>query len=304
MIYASPAGSFTAKAEGFAAGLVGTLGVRIRTTLGVDVVARTTAGIVAGTDPDFPSITQYTATLVAPAGLGFYEVVWDDGAGNIGREDLAVTPSAGVVSTGGGPPSYVTVPALKASLAMTGQTYADADMQTAVDAASRAVDWATHRRYYLDPDPTQVRYYTATSWRYLQIDDISVLTSVAVDRTGTGTWAEVWTAGTQYVAEPFNAPADFRPYERLTVRYLSTSFWPTLIQQGVKVTGQFGWAVLPEDIKAATSILASKLLRRVREAPFGVVTLGIDQAAAMRIARTDPDVYSLIQPYNRNTPLI
>jgi hypothetical protein len=43
------------------------------------------------------------------------------------------------------------------------------------------------------------------------------------------------------------------------------------------VTGQFGWSTSPEDIKAATSILAAKLFKRVREAPFGIVTVGIDQ---------------------------
>jgi hypothetical protein len=72
----------------------------------------------------------------------------------------------------------------------------------------------------------------------------------------------------------------------------------------VKLTGQFGWTILPEAVKAATSILAAKLLRRVREAPFGIVTAGIDQGVAMRIARTDPDVYSLIAPYSRHAPLI
>jgi hypothetical protein len=42
----------------------------------------------------------------------------------------------------------------------------------------------------------------------------------------------------------------------------------------------------------------------VREAPFGIVTVGIDQGAAMRIARTDPDVYALICNYTRHQPFI
>jgi hypothetical protein len=61
---------------------------------------------------------------------------------------------------------------------------------------------------------------------------------------------------------------------------------------------------VPEDIKTATSILAAKLVRRVREAPFGIVTAGVDQGEAMRISRTDPDVYTLLQPYSRLAPFV
>jgi hypothetical protein len=52
-------------------------------------------------------------------------------------------------------------------------------------------------------------------------------------------------------------------------------------------------------VQEATGLLATKLLRRVREAPFGIVALGIDPAAAMRIAKVDPDVAFLLGPYTR-----
>ena len=50
-------------------------------------------------------------------------------------------------------------------------------------------------------------------------------------------------------------------------------------------------------MKEATLIIASRLLRRVREAPFGVISFGLE--GAMRIARTDPDVTALLAEFDR-----
>jgi hypothetical protein len=201
------------------------------------------------------------------------------------------------------PPAYIELEQLKSSLELTGQTYADADIALAINAASRGIDSATGRRFYLDADANQIRYYSPTSVRRLEIDDLSVFTSLAIDRSGSGSYTETWTNGADFVLEPFNAVADYRPFESVVVRRLSGRWLPWYVEKAVQLTGQFGWAVIPEDVKTATSILAAKLIRRVREAPFGIVTAGgIDQAVAMRIARTDPDVYSLIQSYSRHAP--
>lgn len=202
------------------------------------------------------------------------------------------------------PNAYVELEQLKETLELKGQVFADADLMMAANAASRGIDSATGRRFYLDTDASQVRYYTPESLRLLPIDDLAVLTSVAVDRGGSGSFTETWVNGTDFVLEPFNAPADYRPFETLRVRQLAGRWLPTWIEKSVQVTGQFGWTVLPEDIKAATAILAAKLFKRAREAPFGIVTVGIDQGAAMRIAKSDPDVYALIHDYSRHTPLI
>jgi hypothetical protein len=202
------------------------------------------------------------------------------------------------------PVGYVTATQLKASLTLTGQTYADADITAACLAASRAVDDTTGRRFYLDTDANQIRYYTPESLRKLPIDDLVVLTSVTIDRGGTGSFTETWTQGTDFVLEPLNAVADFWPFEQITIRALSGRWFPTYIEQSVKVVGQFGWSLVPDDVYAATEILAAKLLRRIREAPFGIVTVGVDEGAAMRIARTDPDVSSLLQRFYRHRPLV
>lgn len=300
MIYAAPSSTVEIVADGYATALTGTIGYRIRDNQGADSIARTTTGI----SEDIATSGIYRAQFTAPTTAGQYTIVWDDGSGKYATEELVVTlVTLGSVVSTGAPPSYVTTAQLKATLQLTGTAY-DTDIAAACVAASRAIDGASGRRFYLDANASQVRYYTPESWRILPIDDLAVLTSVTIDRTGTGVFSETWTNGTDFVLEPFNAPADFWPYEFLRVRRLAGRWMPTFIEKSVSVTGQFGWSVLPDDIYTATEILAGKLFKRIREAPFGIVSVGIDQGAAMRIARTDPDVAPLISRFVRKRTLI
>jgi hypothetical protein len=68
------------------------------------------------------------------------------------------------------------------------------------------------------------------------------------------------------------------------------------------VTGKFGWAAVPGAIVEAVTILATQLLRRAREAPFGVVAIGMDVGAVTRLAVTDPSVRFLVADYQRERP--
>lgn len=297
MITVAPGATFEAWAQ-FATGLAGTVGVRIRDGAGADAAARVTTGIsedIAG------SGIYRKANLVAPTTGGQYEIVWDNGSAVYSIEPLLVSYSAAasIPATH----AYVAVADVKASLSLTGQTYADPDVTNAINAASRGIDSATGRRFYLDADATSIRYYTPESYRRLAIDDLVVCTTVQVDRDGNGTFEETWTAGTDFLLEPLNAAADGRPWETIVTRNSSTRSLPC-VESGVKVTGQFGWAAVPTDIYTATEIMAAKLLRRVREAPFGIVTVGIEVGAAMRIARNDPDVAPILAAYTRHRPFI
>lgn len=181
---------------------------------------------------------------------------------------------------------------LKNALSMTGETFADVDMALALTAASRGIDNATGRRFYPDANASQVRFYSPQDSRVLWIDDLIELTALASD-SGDGLFGTGWALNTDFVLGPLNATADGTPWHRIST--LGSRRLPTA-QRSVRVTGKFGWAAVPEGIKEATIILASKLLRRVREAPFGVVDLGIE-GGAMRVVRDDPEVRFLIGPF-------
>lgn len=199
---------------------------------------------------------------------------------------------------------YVTAAELKQTLSLQGQTFADADVALAVAAASRGVDDACGRRFWLDTDANQVRYYDATDPWLCRIDDLVELTGVAVDQNGTGIYDQAWTIGVDFTLTPVNAQADDRPWELLNRhpqgRYVMPTGWP----RAVRVTGRFGWPEVPAGVKSATSIIAARLLKRAREAPFGVATIGIDAGSGMmhsaRVAARDPDLRFLLSGVQRN----
>lgn len=182
---------------------------------------------------------------------------------------------------------YLTLAEVKSSLSLTGESFADADLTLAITAASRGIDKATNRRFYPDADANTVRYYSPDS-EAVPIDDLAELTALEV-RLSDG--LEVWTENGDFILTPLNAPVDNEPWTMVEAYGRSFPRRP----RSVKITGRFGWGATPAQIKEATSILTSKLMRRIREAPFGVVSF--DSGEALRIARMDPDVRFLIEPF-------
>lgn len=93
------------------------------------------------------------------------------------------------------------------------------------------------------------------------------------------------------------------PYRALQRNPFSSRFF-YCYPKAVKVTGKFGWAAAPEPVQNATSVIAAQLLKRAREAPFGLVQIGLDGAVvrAMQIAR-DPQLNLELGPYSRNRGL-
>jgi hypothetical protein len=190
---------------------------------------------------------------------------------------------------------YMELEEFKTSLSLTGQTYADQDIQTALQAASRAVDDMTNRRFFLDINANQVRTYSPHSCETVPIDDLVTLTSVLVDYDGDGTFEQTWTQNTHFVLEPLNAPADGFPWTTIR-RHPRSTYYFSGYPRSVQVTGQFGWTAPPAGVKAATAQIAARVLKIMREAPFGVASLGMD-GAAIRVSRYMPEVEMSLGPY-------
>lgn len=113
MIVTAPSVSVEAVAEGFATGLVGTIGVRVLDGQGGTTLARTTSGIL-----ETPAASGiYTATFTAPATAGQYVVVWDDGV-QFASEQLQVTATAFSPTIPSTPTSYTAQEVVDAALKM------------------------------------------------------------------------------------------------------------------------------------------------------------------------------------------
>lgn len=191
---------------------------------------------------------------------------------------------------------YLTLDELKVASEVTGLSFIDYDGQRSVSSASRAVEEYCGRRFWLDTGTSNVRYFTPLDSGCVQVDDVVSIGTVEVDYNSDGTWETTW-AATDYTVYPLNAAADGKPYEELRARPWANLGFPCG-EGSVKVTGQFGWPAVPEQVKTATTLLAAKLVKRVREAPFGVVGIGIDQVA-VRVIKSDPEMSMLLDPLVR-----
>lgn len=186
---------------------------------------------------------------------------------------------------------YVTRAELKEQLGIEADdTTRDARLDRAVRAASRGIDKATGRRFWLDETPTtrtyrpEGRIVCERGGDLLLVDDIGDTTGMVVE-TGSGA---SWSAVTRYETHPDNAAADGQPVTGL-LRLGST--WGL---DRVRVTARFGWPAVPDDIAEAALIQASRLFKRA-DSPEGV--MGSAEWGVVRLSRRDPDVWALIEPY-------
>lgn len=196
--------------------------------------------------------------------------------------------------------AYVELEEFKRTAELTGTSFSDNDIQTALVAASRGIDEAFGRRFYPDVDANQIRYYTPKSPTWLSIDDLITFTSLATD-LGDGTFPNTWTQNTDFVLEPLNAVADGTPFTSIRAQPRSSLYFPTTYPRTVKLTGKFGWAAAPAGIKTATTLVAARLVKRTREAPFGIVSFGLEGAAVRAASMLrDPEFAFLAETYSRN----
>jgi hypothetical protein len=181
---------------------------------------------------------------------------------------------------------YVDLEVFKASVSMPDNA-TDADCTMALLAASRAVEQCTRRRTFWKDSGSTARAYTAHTCTLVTVDDTTTVTAVTVDGSAL--------AVGDFLAEPANAVVDQKPF----LRVRSPSGLLTGTRAGVVVTGTFGWPAVPAEVPQLVTIIASKLLKRTREAPWGVITAGGLDGSAVRLAQTDPDARLLVNGLTR-----
>ncbi|MFM9652761.1 phage gp6-like head-tail connector protein [Streptomyces galilaeus] len=188
---------------------------------------------------------------------------------------------------------YVTLAELKRAFNMEADdTSRDEDLDRARASASRSIDKTTGRRFWLDPLPVQRtfnprgRVAREADGDLFLVDDIGSLTGLIVE-TGSGS---SWSAVTDYETSPDNALTEGKPITGL-LRVLGT--WGGTTSR-LRVTAQFGWPAVPDDIHEAALIQASRLFKR-KDSPEGII--GSAEWGVRNLSRRDPDVWALIEPY-------
>lgn len=194
---------------------------------------------------------------------------------------------------------YATLSQVKAAARIT-DTVDDELLETAIEASSRMIDGYCERRFYTNG--TETRFFAATDSYNVEVDDlagtaITVETSSGLD----GIYDETFTPS-DYQLEPLNrtnAGLDF-PVTRL--RAVGDYLFPVdavAHETGVKVTGVYGFATaVPAAVKQAC-ILAS--LRQYQRYSSALGVAGFGDMGAVRVARIDPDIQSMLMPFRRVT---
>lgn len=198
---------------------------------------------------------------------------------------------------------YVDKEDLKAYIGLSG-TGQDTNIDNAIDGASRTIDKICGRRFWQD-DAVDDKFYTPINDYYLEVDDISTATGLIVklDTTDDGVHDTTLTIDTDFYLKPVNP--QIHKISNTTYYYPQTELhifptrsserFDTTIIKSVKVTAKFGWSAVPEGIKQATLIQATRLWKR-KDTPFNV--FGNEQTGQKELFnKFDPDAMQLIKGY-------
>ncbi len=174
--------------------------------------------------------------------------------------------------------TYCTAESVKATFRVT-DSDDDLRLGLAIEAASRAIDDACNRRFYLDSATSartyRTNYLCAPGEFFLKGNkwhdfDPATAPVVKSDDDGDGTFETTWVVGTDYLLEPLvYAETESEPQNTIRLlgsRYLRDS-WTGRPQ--LQVTAKWGWPVVPRLIAQATAVLAVDFFR-ADNAPFGI----------------------------------
>jgi hypothetical protein len=218
--------------------------------------------------------------------------------------------------------AYCTVDDLREQLGdLSSNNLSERQLVRAINAASRAVDNYTDRRFWADETPvtkvfppwTDVRRqtddYVSSSYEMWLPEDIADATGLVIstDTNGGGTYDTVWDA-TDYRLWPYAANTSgslYGGWNKLEstgrLRFDIRGIGGNRGLMPVQITARFGWSFCPDPIEQATVLKAAQLFKR-KDAPFGVVQFG--DIAAVTITRKDADVVELLWPYVRDVAMV
>ena len=188
---------------------------------------------------------------------------------------------------------YCSLADVKASLRIT-DTIDDALIENSINSASRMVDQYCNR-YFYSSAAGEVRYYQANDGFTCWIDDAQSISSVETAVTDPTIFDTTWGVG-DYQVLPANRTANGGYYPITGITATDNYLFPVWADMAlVKVTGTFGWQSVPDPIKFACIIQASRLFKRL-ESPLGVA--GVSDMGIMRVgSNIDGDVAQLINPF-------
>jgi hypothetical protein len=188
---------------------------------------------------------------------------------------------------------YTDLNTLKLSLKIT-DTVDDAWLTICINAASRAIDNLCERVFY---QTSATRVYAPNDNFVTEIDDLVSVTTLKTSTNVDGVFDQTWKLK-DYQLEPLNGIAGGIPSPATLVRAVNDYWFPTAGQEAtVQIVGVFGWAAVPDAVEQACLLQAARYYKRA-DSPMGVAGFG-DGMGVIRLSRIDPDIATLLEPYQR-----
>jgi hypothetical protein len=187
---------------------------------------------------------------------------------------------------------YCTLAELKSALHII-DTIDDTMLGAAINSASDFINAYTNRDF--TSAGTATRYFAADDNYNVVIDDLQSINELATSTKADMNFDVTWSAS-DYQLTPVNGRVNglASPYTGIrAVNRIYFPYWNDMTL--VRVTGVWGWASVPNNVKQACIMQASRIFKRL-DSPLGVA--GFGDMGVMRVSnRIDPDVAQLLDPY-------
>ena len=197
---------------------------------------------------------------------------------------------------------YCTLAEIKTYLGLSGSGQDD-NLENAIEAASREIDSICGRFFF--QTSSDVKTFTPKYRTSLDIPDLSSTSGLVVklDTTDNGSYDTTLTLNTDFYLTPEDAGNEIdgiegQPYTAIQIfATRSSERFDVTIPLSVQITGLWGWSGVPNAVKQATFIQASRLFKR-KDAPFNVY--GSEQTGTFELfSKFDPDALKLITNYRK-----
>jgi hypothetical protein len=176
------------------------------------------------------------------------------------------------------------------SLGMNTDPIDDAVIERLVESASRYIDDATNRRFYVN-SVDETRYYQSNNYIRCFVDDLVSVTTLSVDVDMDRVYETSFTTA-DYDLCPDNATILGEPYTYIQAVPLRINgrYFPKH-PKGVKIVGKFGYPAVPGQIKEACIQIVTNLYQARR----GVGAEGVATITGAGVVITPKDVSKFAQ---------
>lgn len=195
---------------------------------------------------------------------------------------------------------YVSLSEFKSYLNLS-DTFDDAELDFALATATSDIDEYCNRQFN-DSGSATAREFLVTNRRRVIIDDFSTLTGLVV-QTGSKSqgYTTTLTIDSDFIVSPEGGRIGEVPYSvwwRLIALDM-LSFDPD-IEPTLQVTARWGWAAVPDPVKQACLLWASRIFRR-KDSPEGIIG-GFDGAPIRVGWKMDPDIAMGLRRFRKHQP--